>query len=140
MGHNFVQEKSTNPGFGRKVSVGIYLPHGKTRFSAHIPKIAVMCQVSVAMVTITLILTLVTAVWVHFTHVFEIFLGSLIFVYLECKFSLRKSHDVLIFLLMKQLHKFKMAEFEKICQDWAKFKLLYLYNKVRYGAKIFNFY
>ena len=103
------------------------------------PKIAVMCTVSVAMVTISPILTLVTTVWVYFTHVFEIFLAPLIFVCLECKFSLRNSHAVCIFLLKKQLHKLKMADFEKICQNWAKFKQLYLYNKVRYEAKIFKF-
>ena len=84
---------------------------------AHITKIAVVCSVSVAMVTITPILTLVTTLWVDFTHVFEIFLAPLTFFYLDCKFSLRDSHAVYIFLLTKQLHKVKMADFEKICQN-----------------------
>ena len=86
-------------------------------------KIAVKCLVSVVMVTITPILALFTTLWVHFTHVFQIFLASLISVYIKCKFSLK---DVLIFLLTKQLHKFKMADFEKIRHNWAKFKLFYL--------------
>ena len=34
--------------------------------------------------------------------------------------------DVLIFLLTKQVHKFKMADFEKIRHNLAKFKLFYL--------------
>ena len=46
---------------------------------------------------------------------------------------------IYIYLLTKQLQKLKMADFEKICQNWAKFKQLYLYNKVRYEAEIFNF-
>ena len=44
-------------------------------------------------------LTLATMVWVHITHVFEMFLIPLIFVYLDCKFSLRNSHVVYIFEL-----------------------------------------
>ena len=104
------------------------------------PKIAVMCHVSVAMVTTTPNSTLFTTIWVHCTHVFEIFSAYSIFAYLECEFSLKNFRAVLIFLLMKQLHKFKTVDFKKVCQNWAEFKLLHLNNKVRYEAKIFNFY
>ena len=45
-----------------------------------------MYLASVAMVKRTPLLTPITTVGVHFTHVFEIFFASLIFVYVECIF------------------------------------------------------
>ena len=81
----------------------------------------------------------IRTVWVHFIHVFEIFLAPLNFFYLERKFSLRNSVLYLCFYLRSNCTDSKWRILKKICQNWAKFRLLYLCSKVRYGEKIFTF-
>ena len=83
MMHNFFQDKNITPDFCRRIALGAYLLHMQKLILSdlgHMTKIALLLPVSVAIVTVTPILTLVSMVLVHGTIVSKLFPVFLIFV------------------------------------------------------------